>query len=155
MHLFATELILNQSTRTNLAKKYTIHIFCKKCTIQIFCEKWTIQIFCKKRTLYKFSAKTEPYKFSAKINLTNFLRKMHAPYNFLQKIIQVSRCHTIPCEPWFPGITCCLSTWQFYSITSRVSAESLSSSQRSLKETRARSKRWCGRLHVVLLATSG
>ena len=113
MHLFATELIANQSTCTNLAKKYTIHIFCEKCTVHIFLQKMHHTNFLRKMNQTNFLWKMNHTNFSVKNALYKFSVK-NAPYKFSAKIVQVSRCHIIPCEPWFPMITCCLSMWQYF-----------------------------------------
>ena len=92
------QILCENWTRQILCENWTIQTFCEKCTIQILCENWTRQILCENWTI-QFSAKNAPYKFYAK----------NCPGDSIIKKI----CQAIPREPWFPMITCWLSTWQY------------------------------------------
>ena len=113
-------------------KWWTIQIFCEKWTMQIFCEKWPVQIFCEKWTLQIFCEKIVQASLL-------YVTQAFISHDYLLSFNVTNQC----------------KHERFNGIARGVSAESSSSSHRPLKETRARSKRWCSRLRVVSLATSG
>ena len=91
--------------------------------------------FLRKLNHTNFLRKMHHTNFLRKLNHTNFLRKLNHT-NFLRykfsakkssRRLHVTQFHV---SHRFSMITCCFSTWQFYGITSWVSAESSSSSHR-------------------------
>ena len=110
-------------------KWWTIQIFCEKWTMQIFCEKWPVQIFCEKWTLQIFCEKIVQASLL-------YVTQAFISHDYLLSFNVTNQC----------------KHERFNGIARGVSAESSSSSHRPLKETRARSKRWCSRLRVVSCA---